>query len=220
MVGPDVKHQITQIKGISFWVCLCSCLHTFLFVCTSCCHGAYVCEHVHTFVCVWVGMAAAYSLRLPAPPRWWLPAAISFLSEWVYNPCYNAVIIQYAYICLASTKHVWSQSNSSASAVYLISLYYIITQGPLVAAFIRRAFTVLWVQTWQHRTPIPGSVLVPRYTFWSFSQLRINVGKTHTHNYCSRKQACVWAGVWTKRTEGKSKLFPSKETCCSIFHFL
>lgn len=46
---------------------------------------------------------------------------MSFLSEWVYN---NAVIILYAYICLALTKHVQSQSNSSAPSVYLISLYY------------------------------------------------------------------------------------------------
>lgn len=155
------------------------CLHILL-------HGLYVREHVHTFLGVWVGTAAAYSLRLPAPPHWWLTAAISFLSEWVYNPCYNAVIIQFAYICLASTKHMWSQSYSSAPAVYLISLYHNITQDPLVAAFIRRAFTA---QTRQHRTPIPGSVratlcLFDLCHFHSFGLMSEKLTRT---NYCSRK---------------------------------
>lgn len=159
--------KITQIKGISPRACLCVlvpphaplCLHIRL-------RGVYIRQHVHTFMCVWVGTAAAYSLG-PAPPRWWLTAAISFLSEWVYNPCYNAVIIQYAYICLALTKHVQSQSNSSAPAVYLISLYYNITLGPLVATFIQRGFTMLWLQSvaWQEIGLQFPTVSAPRYTF-------------------------------------------------------
>lgn len=98
---------------------VCSCLHMLLSVYTSGKRGHV--QHVHTFMCVWVGPITAYSLGLPARSSWWLTAAISFLSEWVYNPCYNAVIIQYAYICLALTKHVQSWSKSSALFVYLIS---------------------------------------------------------------------------------------------------
>lgn len=77
------------------------------------------------------------------PSCWWLTAATAFLSEWVYNPCYDVVIIQYAYICLALTKHVWSQSNSSIPP--FIWSHFIITEGPLVAPFIQRLFTAPWI---------------------------------------------------------------------------
>lgn len=159
--------------------------------------GLCICQHVHTFMCVWVGTAAAYSWRPPAPPRWWLTAAISFLSEWVYNPCYNALIIQFAYICLVSTKHVRSRRNSSAPAAYLISLYYNITWGPLVPAFIWRAFTVLWV--WTYRTPILGTGSATLYflEFCYFHCSWVESLKTHTDQQLFRKKsnhlnALVW----------------------------
>lgn len=108
-VGCDFKHQITEIEGIRLWGwCMCVRASTCSSVSTHPAAKRGHLHHVHTFMCVWVGPIAAYSLGLPALPSWWLTAAISFLSEWVYNPCYNAVIIQYAYICLALTKHVQS----------------------------------------------------------------------------------------------------------------
>lgn len=113
----------------------CSCLHTLLF--TS---GCAAFESMRTLMCVCVGPAAADGL---GHSSWWLPAALSFLSEWVHNPsykCSNHTVCLHLFAF--NQTHVCSQSSSAAPSVYLISLCY-----KMVAAFIQRGFTESWRQS-------------------------------------------------------------------------
>lgn len=102
-------------------VVFASCLHMLPCIYTSGCSFA-------TCACVWVCMCVSghgcglYFQGPPAPPRWWLTAAISFLSEWVYNPCSDHTLC--LHLVGVSRTRAESRHNSSVPAVYLISLYY------------------------------------------------------------------------------------------------
>lgn len=88
-------------------------LHIRLHICNMC---VRVCVYVSGHGC------GLYFQGPPAPPHWWLTAAISFLSEWVYNPCSDHTLC--LHLVGVSRTRAESRHNSSVPAVYLISLYY------------------------------------------------------------------------------------------------